>query len=155
MKNIFVLAFVSALSLSAFASIEHHPQPLPPPQQPAPIMLGVWHSDQPIISNGIRIHTEYNFSRNQMTMHAICQFRNPNAHLTVGVASRSAYNGNLIYVYDVVDARVDDNYGRFCTASFRPSTWEFYMTSADMNRATLYAPVPYQDRINVTRIANF
>lgn len=153
MKTILASLFVSVLSLSALASNEHHPHPTPPPQ-PAPIMLGIWHSDHPIVQNGVRIHTEFNFSQFQMTMHAICQFRGPNAHLTVGVASRSAYKGNLIYVYDVVDARVNDNYGRFCSASFRPSTWEFYMDSADMNHGVILAPVPYQDRIPVTRVLN-
>ncbi|AZZ37104.1 hypothetical protein CIK05_09970 [Bdellovibrio sp. qaytius] len=155
MKTILASLFVSILSLTAFASNEHHPHPLPPPQpQPAPIMLGIWHSDQPTFQNGIWIHSEFNFSEYQMTMHAICEFRNPTVHLTVGVASRAAYNQNLIYVYDNADATVNDGY-RFCRATFAPSTWEFYFQSADMNHAVIFAPIPSQLRIPVTRIPNY
>lgn len=155
MKTILASLFVSVLSLTAFASNEHHPHPTPPPAHPTPIMLGIWHSEQPMLQNGVRIHTEFNFTHHQMTMHAICQFRGPSAHLTVGVASRANYKGNLIYVYDVVDARINDNYGRFCSAGLRPSTWEFYMHTTDLNRAVIFAPVPYQTRIPVTRVLNY
>lgn len=149
MKTILAYAFASLLSLSAFAANEHHPTP--PPQQPAPLILGMWNSDHPMhTNNGVLIHTSFNFTRKQMTMHATCEFRGPMAHLTVGVNSRVAYNGNLIYVYDAVDASINDGY-RYCNASFRPSTWEFYFQGADMNHAVLFAPVPYQWRINVTR----
>lgn len=148
MKTILAYACASLLSLTAFATNDHRLMPLP--QQPAPLILGQWTSDQPIFANGILIHTQFNFTHKQMTMHATCEFRNPMTHLTVGVNSRVAYNENLIYVHDTVNASTNDGY-RYCNASFRPSTWEFYFTGADINHAVVFAPVPYQWRINVTR----
>lgn len=152
MKTILAYAFASLLSLSAFAANEH--RPTPPPQQPASVILGTWTSDQPMqMTNRVLIHTRFNFTQTTMTMHATCEFRAPTVYLTVGVQSYAAYNENLIYVYDNVDASTNDGY-RYCNASFRPSTWEVYYNATDMNRAVLFAPVPYQWRINISRVTN-
>ena len=153
MKTILACALVSLFTLTAFAAdgVEHHPHP---PVSPAPIMLGQWRSVQPIPSNGIWIHTFFNFAPREMTMHATCQFGNPPTSLTVGVATRAQYNGNLIYVHDSVEAIVQDNWGRYCRAQFQPATWEFYMQSPDMTQAVIFAPVPFQYRIPVVRVVN-
>lgn len=151
MKTILASLFVSLLTLSAVAANDHRPSPLP--QQPAPAILGHWASEEPtLMNNGVLIHTQFEFTKRDMTMFATCEF-GPYAQLTAGVRSRSAYNGSLIYVYDSVDASVNDGY-RYCNASFRPSTWEVYFNADDMNRAVLFAPVPYQWRINISRTSN-
>lgn len=155
MKSILVLvfAFVSVLSLSSFADDhdhghDHHPAP------PQPLVLGHWKSDFPLqMTNRVLIHTRFNFTPTTMIMHATCDFRGPYPHLTVGVQTHAGYDHNLIYVYDTVDASVNDGY-RYCNAAFRPSTWEVYFNSTDLNRAVLFAPVPYQWRINISRVVN-
>jgi len=153
MKTILVSLFVSALSLTAFASNEHHPTPAP--THPTPIMLGEWKATQPIHSNGGRIHLRYSFTLNEMTTHARCQTGPGSAgSLTVGATTRASYNGNYIYTHDNVDAQVGDGY-RFCSISLRPSTWEFYFQSADMNQAVIFSPIPQLGRISVVRVPSF
>lgn len=144
MKTILATLFASLLSLSAFASNDHRPTPVS-------LILGQWKSDNPIYSGHVWIHTNFNFTRHDMTLHATCEFRAPNVRLTVGVNSRTAYNGNLIYVYDRVEASVNDGY-RYCNAALSPATWEFYFTAGDVNHAVIFAPVPYQMRFNVSRV---
>jgi len=149
MKTMLAYAFASLLSLSAFASNDH--RPTPPPNKPMPLIVGQWRSDNPIYSGQVWIHTNFNFTQYDMTLHATCEFRAPNVYLTVGVNSRTAYNGNLIYVYDRTEASVNDGY-RYCNAALSPSTWEFYFTAGDVDHAVIFAPVPYQMRFNVSRV---
>lgn len=149
--KMFIALFTTVLSLSAFASIEHHPTP--PQQSPAPLMLGQWKSTQAMAVNGIWIHTRFTFEHHTMTMYARCQFGpGPANNLTVGVRSHTAYNGNYIYIHDNVSAVTNDNLGRYCQASLSPSTWEFYFQNAEMTQAVIFAPVPYQWRISVVRV---
>lgn len=155
MKSILAFAIVSVLSLTSIANDHDHGHHHPVPSEPHhTLILGQWTSDFPLqMTNRVLIHTRFNFTPTTMTMHATCDFRGPYAHLTVGVQTHAGYDHNLIYVYDTVDASVNDGY-RYCNAAFRPSTWEVYFNSPDMNRAILFAPVPYQWRINVSRELN-
>lgn len=140
-----IVALFTTLSLTAFAH-DNHPTPAP-----QPLIVGEWRADQPQYSGQVWIWTHFNFTAKEMTMHATCEFRNPNVNLTVGVNSDIAYNGNLIYVYERSEASMTDGY-RYCNAGIFPSTWEFYFTGGDTNHAVIFAGVPSNIRWNVTRI---
>lgn len=144
MKTIVALV-ATILSLSAFAQTH---RPTPPPQ---PLIIGEWTSDTPLYNGNVWIWTRFNFTEQDMTLHATCEFKGQNVNLTVGVNSQVAYNGNLIYIYERQQAGVNDGY-RYCNAALSPSTWEFYFTGGDVNHAVLFAPVPYQMRFNVSRV---
>lgn len=144
MKTIIVALIATFSALSAFAS--------PPPMPLHVLLYGAWTTDHPIHQGNVLIWTRFDFSEDNMTLHATCEFQNPSTDLIVGVSSQIAYEGNFIYINENNHGSVNDGY-RYCNANLTPSTWEFYFADGGIDHAVLFAPVPYQMSFHVSRVA--